>query len=527
VLGATYEAPGTAPFLSQRGLPTTRVTPSFHHEVELPADAGDTPVKAVQIINPETAEIVKTFNADGDGWDNGEGEGFSDGNVLWTVVVIERDGKRLVQVRTSYKNDFLVELTLCDRAAQPVTPVSAGSTNEIDRDAEYVGAIRIVISGWGGFRDYLQVRQVLLGLPDADLGLSLVIFTAAPGSAGWAAELTLDGFADSTQDLADMLPPGWMITPTNRKLDIRIPCPPPVLCTTTFDGLPMVGGGALHLLDAGTFTPIATYPLGGLSPFDMVLDPEGEHAFMAVPDQIQVLDLTAAPAPGQVLSLPGLAAIELAPTQEWVYAAGGQTFVALALPTGTPAWSVTLPGGPFNVTDLCVAPDGSNAYAGTDTGLLFQIDLLRQSASAGINVSGAGSIDVASDGQQVAVASPAEGGIRFYLPGPGSTTSLISTGLQPMHVVFDPLDRFALVANQGGNTVSFVDTQSNAVTQMTLAMSGPTNLAVFPDLGGNPVAVAVFDQQNQIQRFPLNPLAPPEAPQQIPPNSNLVRTNGQ
>jgi DNA-binding beta-propeller fold protein YncE len=454
-------------------------------EYPLPGGSGEWPkVYAWKLVNPDTADIIAIGLVDG-GMGNGDSQTVSYGGHTYTATVVNDGGGRRLQVTSDVSNVFRVELELCAEdgtRSQEAGIADGGSPNESDTGGTYAGPIEILILGWGGAREEIQVWDEIEDRLGTGESATQDRF-AKTGPDGYTSQGRVFGHGGSTQDLADSLPAAWDVQAGNRTITIRIPCPP----QTT--GVSQTTSLGVSILSAVGYTELYPVPLGVL-PLAGAMTSNGDALATASAGRVDLIDLGGPTS--QTVTVSGLTnAVALGPFDEVVYAASATgVFTALDLETGAEAWSLaTLPVATYR--DLAISPDGAFAYATLPSlGEVLEIDLVHRTIGRTFAVPDATAVDHAYASLQLAVTGGVGGVHRLDLVG-GSLGPLVPTGLAPTSVVWTTDDEFLLIANTGTSTVTLIDT--SAETVVASAPFGPSlvGATAFRDELGMPYGLMV------------------------------------
>ena len=253
-------------------------------------------------------------------------------------------------------------------------------------------------------------------------------------------------------------------------------------------------GNSVSVIDTKTRKVTATIPVG-TDPWSIAITPDAKHVYTANdggPSPATVSDIATQTATVKVVDgVAGASAVAASPDGAQAYTAGGlgivtvvdtQTGTLLQTPSGTPAapqWPNGIKLGAFNTEDIAFSPDGTRAYATTNTdGSLVTIDTQTR-AVLGTTKVGDGAIGVAitRDGKRAYVVSDA--GVVVVDTSTSAVSPRIAVGSKPQQVAIAPDGKHAYVTGGlGAPTLSVIDTKTGAVTGTIAVGAGPMGVAI-------------------------------------------------
>lgn len=247
------------------------------------------------------------------------------------------------------------------------------------------------------------------------------------------------------------------------------------------------GDDTVSVVDTCTGTIIAPIPV--LAPGKIAITPDGSSAYVTTyPDDVVVIDTSTNTVSATVPVGGGSQGIAITPDGSRAYVV---TFPnILVINTSTNAVVDTITDQDFDsVWDIAISPDGSRAYVTNDggSGKLFVIDTSTNMRIATVNTGGStgAGVAVTPDGTTVYMCDPATNTVFAVDTGTHAVTPIpLSQLTGGWEVAITPDGRFAYVTNSYigcGNTVSVIDTSTNAEVAVVPVGDCPRGVAVAPN----------------------------------------------
>jgi YVTN family beta-propeller protein len=247
------------------------------------------------------------------------------------------------------------------------------------------------------------------------------------------------------------------------------------------------GSNDVSVVDTRTNAVTATVPVGE-GPVLVATSPDGARAYVTsiAAGQLAVIDVASNTVKATVPVGKSPVGIAVSKDGGTVYVANrdSNTLSVVDAASTTVTGTIKVAGGPFAVA---LSPDGAHAYVtGAGTGTLSVVDLGRKAVTGTVAVgANPGCVKITPDGAHAYVTSYDTATLKVVDVQDAANPSVlrsVAVGKQPAYVVLSPDAKRAYVVNQGENSISEVDTGTNAVTRTTpVSAKAPNGMTTSPD----------------------------------------------
>jgi gliding motility-associated-like protein len=263
-----------------------------------------------------------------------------------------------------------------------------------------------------------------------------------------------------------------------------------------------ISSNTVSVINTASNTVIATIPVGA-GPIGVVVKPDGSRVYVAntTANTISIIDAATNTVTSTITGLSQPQGISVSPDGSRLYVTSGSLNTLTMINTSTAAIvsSVAVGGNP-----LCsiLNPDGSLVYVGNQSGSVSVINAISNSAITTISTAGTpAGLAISPDGALLYVADPTGQRIDIISTASNTVTSTISIPTSPQGISLSP-DGSRLYATDRGNSVSVVNTTTNAVLSKITVGSYPVSLGNFitPNLtcAGAPVSYIITVNPNPV-----------------------------
>jgi YVTN family beta-propeller protein len=246
--------------------------------------------------------------------------------------------------------------------------------------------------------------------------------------------------------------------------------------------VPNYEDNTVSVVDTSNDSVIATIPVGTGTSVDCAVSPNGAFVYVASESGFVSVINTTTNSVTTTINLGGASAnlVAFSPDGATAFVTNHSNGTVSVINTASNAIvaTVAVGNGPY---DVAVSPDGSRAYVTNEgSGTVSVIDTATNSVVTSINIGSLPTeIAISPDGKLAYANNYGSGTVSVIDTATNSVSATINVGANPYGVVFSPDGSHAYVATYSGN-VEIIDTATNSVTG-SIAVGPAVGIAISPD----------------------------------------------